>query len=364
MKLFKNTYVDLDLNINLNIDRIVVSVDHGFPAVAPLVEGLPGKLIAYGLSISDVLSQKNYSSLTEILEECYNSDSDKIVIYCDTASYHAILTYWFKLIFPNINSDAGRLLIESMILKYFFKSGAGWTLNPDYYNSSIPSRDSYTELFNSIADDSSKATSLLSKISNDYGLDFLIISYLYNSTHKEQLKTQIHPYINLMACQFCRLLWKKICSPILVRKTIQDKFNITATESSFDYIISIEKNPSFQNFLNLASNDASIDFTTLSLDQINDIKQKIDLLKNILLNNDSFVELNRLHSYIEISSEQTISDENLDVIINYELFPPDNAFGITNMIPDKNIINPYILEYAYEAKRNNQIELLAPYLLR
>jgi hypothetical protein len=368
MNLFKNIYIDLDRTMDLFADRVVISEKHGYPLLDSDAGQYPSELIAYGTTVEDLLAQKNYNSVSAFLKSL-SDRSNKVIIYCDSPAYQTLLTYWYKLVFPNITNESAHTLIETTLLKYHYISGPFWSPNAHIYVNSIPQKEEYNSLFSSTVDSSSDAVGLASEISNmsdEHTIEFLMASYFYNASHKEELRAVMYDRINRILNKIYKHLWKKLCSSLIMRKSIRDQLNVTITTDPLTELKLIERDPVFQNFLIIvnANENKTLDLSELTDEQIADIKAKADVIAQALLVNNSPGMLDRLHSYIDIVRSGLLTDENLEKIINYELYPPENMFGFTNLMFDKSAYNPYILEYAYEAKRNNQLELLAPYLLR
>jgi len=368
MNLFKNIYIDLDRAIDLFSDRVVISEKHGYPLLENEAGQYRSELIAYGTSVDDFLAQKKYNSVSDLLKNLSNR-SGKVTIYCDSTAYQLLLTYWYKLVFPNITNESAHTLIETTLLKYHYISGPLWSPNAHIYVNSIPQKEEYNSLFSSTVDSSSDAVEFASEIANmssEHTIEFLTASYFYNASHKEELKAVVYDRINRILNKIYKHLWKKLCSSLIMRKSIRDQLNITITTDPLTELRLIERDPVFQNFLIVANANENrlLDLSELTDEQIVDIKAKADVIAQALLVNNSPGMLDRLHSYVDIVRSGLLTDENLEKIINYELYPPENMFGFTNVMFDKSAYNPYILEYAYEAKRNNQVELLAPYLLR
>ena len=368
MNLFKNVYIDLDRAIDLFSDRVVISEKHGYPLLNGEEGRYPAELISYGTSIDDLLAQKKFNSVSDLLKNI-STRTGKVIIYCDPTAYQTLLTYWYKLVFPNITNESAYTLIETTLLKYYYISGPFWSPNAHIYVNSIPQKEEYNSLFGSTVDNSPEALALSSELAgmdSEHTIEFLIASYFYNASHKEELRKVMYGRVDSILKRIYKHLWKKLCSSLIMRKSIRDQLNITVTADPLNELRLIDRDPVFQNFLIVAreNEDRPSDFSNLTEEQVADIKQKADIIAQALLVNTAPGMLDRLHLYLDIVRSGALTDENLDKIINYELNPPENMFGFTTVMFDKSAYNPYILEYAYEAKRNNQVELLAPYLLR
>lgn len=123
LHLFKKVYVATDNIIDVGVDRVVVSFEHGHDTLEDLKKVMGGELIAFGQSWSKLIGSKNTAFMdTADIFDKLGDHSDKtgkrVIIYCDDTAFCTIMALWFKTIFKKTNKAAAVDLLESMMFKY------------------------------------------------------------------------------------------------------------------------------------------------------------------------------------------------------------------------------------------------------
>ena len=90
LHLFKKTYIDLDLHIESQFDRVVISEELGNKQLDILEKITPGTLFSFGHTWADVIGpDKQYPTLFDFIKFCsdHNDKTNrKLTIYCDKAA--------------------------------------------------------------------------------------------------------------------------------------------------------------------------------------------------------------------------------------------------------------------------------------
>ena len=118
LHLFKRVYLASDHRIDLSVNRIVISEEHGHRMLHEAESFNTGKLIDYDLSLDNMIgSDQRYSNDLDFFLKL-NSKSEeygKIVVYCDLPTYLTLSITWLKIILPNITLDGAYKIIRSNV---------------------------------------------------------------------------------------------------------------------------------------------------------------------------------------------------------------------------------------------------------
>ena len=123
LHLFKKVYVATDNIIDVSVDRVVVSHEHGHDTLEDMKKVMGGELIAFAQDWSKLIGSKNTTfmdtaDIFDKLGDHCDKSGKRVVIYCDNKSLCTIMALWFKTIFKKTNKAAAVDLLESMIFKY------------------------------------------------------------------------------------------------------------------------------------------------------------------------------------------------------------------------------------------------------
>lgn len=115
LHLFNKVYLEFDSNIELGLDRVVVSETNGFKVAEALDKFSAGELIAFGKTWEETLGDKDF--ITFLLELRYHqaNTNKKIVIYCDKESYKKVIAVWFRAIMPNLDLESFTSIVNYTI---------------------------------------------------------------------------------------------------------------------------------------------------------------------------------------------------------------------------------------------------------
>jgi len=128
LHLFRKIYLEHDVNIDFNRDRVVVSEKCGVSNWSELEKISTGELISYG---TDLNSLNNISSFLELLNKIKQKTiltNNPVYIYADKKNYYKILSLWYKIILPNATvNDVVNYVKIFLIIKIFGKYQDGGT---------------------------------------------------------------------------------------------------------------------------------------------------------------------------------------------------------------------------------------------
>ena len=378
MHLFRNTYIALDAHIDLNIDRIVISKDNGFPLLQALYSVTTGDLITYGTSITDVLERSKSPSILSLLNMCLNKNEQneglRVVIYCDNDSYYTLTAYWHKLIFLDIDADSSYNILETNLATFGISGGKDHSPNPERYASAIPTKSDYAAIFNDTLIDLSEIPIFLEKLSNFKSIEYMIANYLYNGSHIEQLKSPMKLFISKIVHSWFNDLWRNVTSAGALRASVRASLGLSS--GGIDNVLAFSTDPLYDHGFRKICQQSYLDLSVLSTaEQVDtlEILNKLtyifttDIEQEILTpeNRESIPRLSKLNRYYIMltNSPDRLSDADVIEIVNLELY--SYFFGYNfGSLPSKYTVNTFMLEYFYDIVRNNQKELLLPYILR
>lgn len=110
--LFKRVYLDHDINVSINVKRVVLSEMAGFNLDEKYKDTL-GNLLLFNTPSPTEMSSEDFCALLRrlwMLEE-------KVVIFCDAGTYARIVAWWLKSIVQGEALNVYRLLVQSIDLR-------------------------------------------------------------------------------------------------------------------------------------------------------------------------------------------------------------------------------------------------------
>jgi hypothetical protein len=324
-------------------------------------------MLAAGGQVSDIIGLdkqfKDYKEFFEFLKFYSKSTNNKLVIYANTLALQNLLSNWFKSILPNANSQDITALLKSLAfrLNVFYKGRFRSDNNTDEVN-----------VFDLNYDESAVASDL-SNLANSVGVEFLLASYLYNGTYKEELKSSIQPLIRKDLQKYLYELKEIFFVHLMTKRFTKDlKFN---------------KDYDFYNFTNVIYDDSK--FTELFMNEriwgypymaypadtrleirLENITQKdIELFKEFTVFAGAawceegcyiFIksDINKL-DFLSVLSNFT--DESLDKLIDAESTFENSAGSFFSI--DLESVNHYQITALLEAHKTNNKDFLKSYAL-
>ncbi len=363
--LFKKTYLATDQFIDKDSHRIVISSRQGFPILNNASNLFSGRLFAHGTSLSEIVGPTMvYPTFADMLRFCsdFNTATDeKIVIYCDPQSWMEFTSKWFKIIFKNINSDAA------------------WKINLSYFNQAILlgirgqkylqdqireffgslSRSEFETIFNSSTVNNDDKQSILDNVTGFRSLEFLIGTYLYNGSYKDELKSALFLFINRATEEYAKEAWRGIQEGIL-NPTIQELFRLR-TDYSLDNMLEMADDPAIQSLKNTNAwrHLGGVGNVHQQMDITNYTPSQVTLLKEVCtafhLTDGEYI-----HLFLDISHRGYLIDDDLDTIIGLQRHISDPHFRFYGARDIENL-RVYLISYFIINQENTSV--LSPFEL-
>lgn len=341
LHLFKRVYLASDHRIDLSVNRIVISEEHGHRMLHEAESFNTGKLIDYDLSLDNMIgSDQRYSNDLDFFLNL-NSKSEeygKIVVYCDLPTYLTLSITWLKIILPNITLDGAYKIIRSNVFyDKMFGSTHRFDFKRPYEKMSEVKEISYLDFktkYDSIKINNSDYANFVYSIRKNLSVEYMIASYLYDGSYSEELKevglVKIKMSIQMLLYEVKIFILENCLNSAVMklfgceREYSLNNVDEITKESTFD--IWFDKDIWTFDGVCSTNNTSKINFENISDEQyikfanhikifystFNDILCKPNFLAPLLENDDMLK--NRLHSF-EISRKNIMTDDDLKYII-------------------------------------------------
>lgn len=372
--LFKKVYISTDNLIDLEFDRVVISAEAGFPMLQALERHVQGVLLAYGQNFEELIGEgKQFVTWIDFfryLDEKVTASNKKLLIYCDNQSLLKILIVWFRTILSNSTKTSIESLIKSLIFRYnvFYKGRyslnngrSDITYNIEYSN--------FSEIYDSVQ--TNVDNSFVEDFKDYVGVEFLLASYLYNGSRKEELKNSI------------KVLAKKGLEKFLYE--LKEVFYAHLTKSQFTNLLNLNQIYNFDNFTDILSDGSTfVDlFTNSRLWNYKFISQPSSLAENINLTAITDIDISNFEEFTRISNNcwtneaiyeymhsevqklrfvrifTDFTDDLLNQLIDVESSNAHEASSFFSI--DLITVNNYLITALLEAKTNNNLSFIQKY---
>lgn len=374
--LFKKIYLNFDNRINADIDRVVISAEHGHGLLTSLIEISYGELFDKSLSVADLIGADkkypNYLSFFKKLNELTDTSGKRVVVYADAAAFYKLASAWLKIVCPNIDAASAH-----KALKYYFVKDKLYGLSPfvevrrNYEIDSTPydiNLDLFTTIFNGTENDREISLEFLNSIVSTLSVEYLLASYLYDGSYKDALKSRTLILTNTNTQQ---LLFetKSLLSSYIGRRPFQQLLGIA--DLSITSFESLHDHPRLSHWfdqniwviegIGTHHEHSKINFQAINAETVQKFKDDLLLINNqwehVDVTSDSFRRLDFIDSVIN----NTFTDEEFDAAIDFEL---NGNTGCTIFRDqDKDRINFYLIDYLIDSYKSNNRDNLIPYKL-
>jgi hypothetical protein len=365
--LFNKTYLHIEPCIDTNENRIVISEVNGFQMLQVLEKISFGRLYAAGQKISDIVGpDKAYSSINDMFEFCLNfnkTTNKRIVIYCDQSAFMTIVSIWFKTIFVDITIDAAYNIVKGYLSKLVLLGDRDGANSTDSYREFIFNKSDFWTIFNNVTLDEN-SSSILEKVTGFRSIEYLTGSYLYNNSHKEELKEKLFLIINRNVQDMLEDLWKHYLETSLLESFQQSR---ALRYYNFDNILEMVNDPmlqtlkstnAWQSYSAVGNAKVNMNLTILTPAQINQLKEQL-----IEFSVSNEVVYQRYLTYLDIAHRGYILDEEINKILDPK-FHPSFQYAWWGK-KDVETINIFLLMfYANEIEKQRHTQTLQPYVLK
>lgn len=378
LHLFKKTYITLDNSIDINYHRFVISAEAGFPLAEILNNLYPNKLLGYGLNMDLMVEQG--MPLDYMLEQCLlkNNEGYKCILYCDKDAFCKILSSWFKSLFLNIDSESAYKIIQSYFQKrtlLSFVADRGNKDNHQFLITKKPTSEEFSSIFeNTPMNDN--VTQFIQTINDSKTLEYLLGSYIYDGSYKEELKSVVKIIINRYLEEVLKETWRTIAENAILKPQFLSNIGIT-TKYTLDNLDDLQKEENLQPLIQANAwriintkfdpNRKELNLKEFDWRQILRIKNQIQAAHWETVTHKPLPEavsslLSRSFLYIDCLCAAEFTDEHLEKILEFE----QNIFDHTRFwaMKDNENINCYLADEFLLAKYSGQNNSLEKFKLR
>ena len=197
LHLFNKVYLDFDSKIEINLDRVVISEQNGYPIYQALGLVAQGELFAFEKSLDSIAP--DFIAFLISLKDKSDTTGKKLIVYCDIDNYKKFIMKWFKLILPYATFNEFITIYQHHIYNQRIISNSPMTvvsaIDLNYlWNHTIPSNNEWEQISSYSPDEITRYKIIKEDFKFSY--EFLITDYLSGSTqYKEQLRSTMHMFL-------------------------------------------------------------------------------------------------------------------------------------------------------------------------
>ena len=368
------TYMQVDQLVDLRYDRIVISETHGVPVLSMLDAVSIGSLINYAQSVEDLIgADKPYADYEDFFRFVFNRNTNQVpvMLYADAQSFMKIASALFKIIFVNIDTTSAYRLLSAYFEKMLL---VGPRMSREARVIFTEFRDLETEfntIFESITVDPTKSLALLADYGDQLSVEYLLASYAYNGSQKSALKSAV----NKMAGRAVEEQLKELLYVFYRNFLISDfqtklgigNYTVDNAGTVLDEPIIaplIKANEWRSTTATPTAPRPPFDLSAFTDQEIADLIEVSNKIIEAFYGTElveTFSSHNRLN-YITYLRTGTLSDENLDNIINNEV--SDTFEERLWSAKDIDSVNIFFADYVLEQMRSSTVSNLASYQIR
>lgn len=361
--LFKKVYVVSDRQINLNLDRVVISEENGVDVLHYTKNIFQGSLLAYAKNVDDLLAKNgSWDDIFNLIDECVSNSNQTFMIYCDDNAMMQLLSVWFKNLLPNSNKTSIESLIKGSLFKYnvFYKNRFATetsTLN-------------FSSLYDMVEN---QTLSLSSSIRSKVGVEFLLATYLSSGDMKNELKNVLKVLIRkdlekylfeVKEIFFVHLLTRKFNQKLNFTKvyTYDNVTEVLEDQSNISKLFLSDRLWNYKYMSMPSSENRVINLENFTSEDIAVLNEFVDFATGCWEEEGVYTgpksDANKM-KFISIYSDFT--DELLDEIIEIES-EFEHAAGSFFSI-DLESVNHYLITEILERKKLNDTDWIKQYSL-
>lgn len=355
LHLFNKVYVEFDDNIEINFDRIVISNRYGIPMLEQLDKISYGELIAFGKSYEEVIGS-DFAGFISSLKDHGSTSGKKIIIYCDRPSYKRLVAQWFKATLPNLDFDGFKTLVNYTVYNQRIVSNT--QLSSVHSVNLNCLWDSLGDIEDSWESSVSVDPEFFENLQLSFSYEFLLATYLSgDDTRKEELRKTLHMFLRRWFKEMFTDNRQMVLLNITNHKFLST-FNIDpelVDITQLDPLAAIEQLESYADDEIWERNENA--YGECKLEGLSE--EKAIKLKDTLISMfDKFegMQINRtvfgIADYITAACAETLTDEELDSLINYIVTEPFD----TSIVPrfDFQNVNFPLLQFFLSEKFNER----------
>lgn len=393
LHLFKRVYLSFEDYIDKSKNRVVISKENGFDLSFESKAVFDAELIDFSNTVSDLIGKnKKYKNLLEFFEKLNSKAEElqkRIVVYCDVDSFLTLSISWLKIILPNCNVQTAYSIVYSNIFQSRMFGTSEVYNNTRTYSANFEKNNVTFEEFKIVYDqcviNREEFSSFITNIKEHLSIEYLIASYLYEKSCKEELKKVAVGKLEIGIQQMMYEAKMFILESLLYEDVIS-LFNPTV-KYTIKNLSDIEKDPTFDiwfdsNIWELKSvgapnNLSRINFKNISDKQFEKFCQHLKIWANIYNNTickPSLVPPNvDLQQFIDVKINclkicinGSVTDSDLDYLLlistNLDVTRPCDTFSIFEWVENEKY-NIYLIEEIRQSLAKKQFERIMPYIL-
>lgn len=192
------------------------------------------QLLANASTVDDLIGEgKQFENFLTFLNELNRKVEDlgsSIVIYCDKEAYLQISCTWLKAILPNVTMDDAYGVVAANLFQTRMLGTSELTDFTRPYRSTMVDRfvtiQEFNQYYTRTAVDSSLYAGFVNLVRTGLSLEFILASYLYNGSYKDELKAIAHNQIKI-GMQLFLYECKTFLIESLLNKQVMDQFSPT-----------------------------------------------------------------------------------------------------------------------------------------
>ena len=355
LHLFNKVYLEFDDRIENHLDRVVISQQYGDQIYDILEKTFLGKLILYGKSFEEVIGD-DFLGFIKSIKEYGDNSGKKIIIFCDRTSYKKFMAHWFRSTLPYLDFDGFKTIVDHTI--YNQRMISNTQLAPLFSVNLNSLWEDLEDIQSAWENAQSVNISLLKSLNLNHTYEFLLSTYLSgDNSHKESLKKTLHMFLRRWFVELFEDSRQMVLLNITNHKFLST-FNIDPNLidiTQLDPLETIEQLESYSDSEIWERSEKT--YGKCNLEGLSE--EKTIKLMNTLLNIfEKFegIHLDRnivsLEKYVIITCRESITDEELDDILEYII---ENPFD-TSLVPRVDFINVNfpLIQYFLGQKYNNK----------
>jgi hypothetical protein len=353
----------------MSYDRIVCSSTYG-----GLDPALDLSKVFYGEVLANVKTPEElygvggkYSEFQDVLiaaRDKVELHNTPVYIYCDKESYYHLVAHWMKVALPYATATTAWKFVKSHLFKeqMFVNSrlsSARMAADTDWVDQAL-----FETKWDSITETDRDWVSFMQSVSSSLRVEFLLASYFYDGRYADELASSMTP---LVKKDLEKLLYelKEVLLIHFLRPVLQEKLGVVNGPYDIDNFYDMHKDPSpiiqvmfddniWGNTGILApSSKSTINVGTITDEQLALIKEFASISSEIWKEQEWYTiersEINMLDFVKMFRTKSTLSIEEIQTIINYEIDGQEHASGSFYSI-DLRSVNTYFVDWVLQNK--------------
>ncbi len=334
LHLFNKVYLEFDNNIEINLDRIVISERYGIQMYNVIDKVAYGELMSYGKTYDDVVKE-SFVGFVSSLKDHSARTGKKVIIYCDKEAYKRVISQWFKIILPNLDFESFKTLAQYSLYNQRIISNSQlssvYSVDLNSLWEDLGELEEHWNLAKELTEHEEESFRLLDL---NYSYEFLLSNYLSGAqTYKDELRKTVHMFLRRWFKEMFTDNRQMVLLNITNRK-FQEAMGIDHELVDITRIDPLSGIDSLESYADdeIWERDQN-QYGTCKLEGLS--VEKAGKLKDTLINIfETFEGMETDRSAFEVQDwifyviKETITDEELEAIINQMVNKPFDTIGV------------------------------------